>query len=639
MKGTASARSVVRGAMAIWRPPPKLTVSQWADRYYYLSAESSAVPGRWTTLPYQREPMDSMADPAVTHLIVMKSARVGYTRMLLAGLGYFMHQDPSTCLVIQPTIEDARGFSKDDLQPMVRDCPVLADVTAEGDERTGNTMLQLRYPGGIISLIGAQSGTGLRRISRKVIGTDEVDAFPVLLGEGDVIKLAQKRSEYYHDRRFWAGSTPLIAGHSRIEQMFEEGDARRYFCPCPQCGHFAPLVFSGDAGHRMTWPEGKPEEAFFTCQANGCVIEEKDKRAMITAGEWRATKVGLPGHRSYHMWSALSFSPGAGWGNIAQEFLEAKAGGVETLRVFVNTTLGETWKEAGEAPDWEPLYARREAYQRGTVPEGVLFLTAGVDVQRDRWVYEVVGWGHGKESWSIDAAVIPGDTSNEVEWTKLDELLNRSYETSTGGMMGLIMMGVDSGDQTQMVYNYARQRVGRVIATKGISTAKIILGSPTVVDVNHRGKRITRGCKMWPIGVDMAKAELYGWLRLDDPRSGGYCHFPDGYGPDYFKQLTGEYLVSSKDRKGFTKREWQVQPGRENHWLDARVIARAAAVLNGLERMAPRIAAPPKAPGVILQAPKIVDTEAPRPAVKAPAGSDSRFRGKPKAGSWLSKKR
>ncbi len=645
----AKARTVVRAGLRALRPPPILTISQWADQFYYLSAESSAVPGKWTTLPYQREPLDAMGDPLVSHVIVMKSARVGYTLMMLAALGYHMHQDPAGCLVIQPTLEDARGFSKDNLQPMIRDNPVLAELVHEDPtEGAGNTMLQMRYPGGVISLIGANSGTGLRRISRRFIASDEMDAYPTLIGEGDVIKLAQKRSEYYFNRRFLGGSTPLIAGLSRIEAAYEEGDARKYFVPCPHCGHEAPFVFRGEGGHSMKWPEGNPAEAFFACQLNGCVIEEKDKRAIIERGEWRATKVGLPGHRSYHIWAALSYSPGATWAHIAAEFVEAK-GNPERLRVFVNTTLGETWKQQGDAPDWERLYQLREHYPVGTVPEGVKFLTAGVDVQKDRFVFEVVGWAAGKESWSIDSGVIPADTSNEGEWSKLDAILNGAYSIGDGGAsLAVRMLAVDSGYNTQMVYGWARNKVGRVIAIKGSSTARTLISAPTAVDVTHNGRRIARGCKVWPLGVDIAKAELYGWLRLQPPtkESGapyphGYCHFPE-LGEDYFKQLTGEHLVTTQKRTGYARHEWQLIPGRENHYLDCRVYARAAAAVVGLDRMAappaPVTAATPEAKPVREPAPpRFVTPGAPRtPSAPKPPRSDSRFRAK---GGWLSRKR
>ncbi|CAM3200329.1 phage portal protein [Corallococcus sp. ZKHCc1 1396] len=517
--------------MAAW----KLSLSDWADRYFHLSAESCAEPGRWRSLPYQRGIMDAFTDPSVTHVSVMKSARVGWTKIVNALIGYSMHQDPCPILVVQPTVDDAKGYSKEEIAPMLRDCPVLSAIVFEDAEDTGprdsgNTILHKKFPGGVLSMVGANSGAGFRRVSRKRVLCDEADAYPPSAGsDGDPVKLASRRAEYYWDRKLGCGSTPLIAGASRIERLFEEGDQRRYFVPCLQCGHVAPLVFSGDKGHAMAWPPGKPEEAHFVCQRNGCVIEHKDKRAMVEAGEWRAARP-FTGHASFHVWAAYSYSPNATWAQLATEFLEAKDN-PETLRTFVNTVLGETWQEKGEAPEWERLYGQREQYPIGAVQPAVLVLTCGVDVQKDRWIYEVVGWGAGKESWSVDAGIIPGDTSNESEWTKLDELLARTYCGPGGVTHAVRVLAVDSGYNTNTVYAWARRHVGRVIAVKGVATARTLLGAPTPVDVTLGGRRVARGCKVWPVGVDVAKQELYGWLRLTRPEPGatfppGWMHFP-----------------------------------------------------------------------------------------------------------------
>lgn len=635
-------------ARAFFRPPPKLTLSEWADLNFYLSPESSAQAGRWTTLPYQKELLDTMTDPRVTHVSVMKSARVGFTKCLNALIGYHIHHAPCPILVVQPTIEDAKGFSKEEIAPMIRDCPALsAIVFKDSEETTGpvkdstNTLLHKAYPGGLLSLVGANSGTGFRRISRKVVCLDEVDAYPPSSGvEGDPVKLATKRTEYYHDRKIVAGSTPLIAGHSRIEELFEAGDQRRYFVPCPTCGHFDILVFSERAeggGHYMVFDPKAPEGAHFVCSANGCVIEHHHKRDMVARGEWRAAKP-FAGHASFHIWAAYSFSPNATWGQIAAEFLEAKKLGRETLKTFCNTVLGECWKETGEAPEWERLYQRREHYQIGSVPDGVKFVTVGVDVQKDRWVYEVVGWAAGRKSWSIDAGVIPGKTENEAEWTRLDELLDRKYLTATGLPVQALMLAIDSGYQTQMVYWWAR-RHRNVIATKGVHTQHAIVGSPTPVDIRMNGGRIANGCKVWPVGASKAKEELYGWLRMQAPTDGsatpnGWCAFPE-HGEDFFKQLCGEQLVSTTHKRtGVKVHEWQVIPGRENHWLDARIAARVAAAVLGLDRLAmpgqvaPAVAAP------------VVARPAPAPAAPAqPARTltDSRFTGR-RSGGWLSKR-
>ncbi len=630
------------------RPPPRLTLSEWADEHFRLSSESAASAGRWKTLPYQKGIMDAITDPKVTHISVMKSARVGYTLVLSAAVGYFIHQAPCSILLVQPTVDDAKGFSKETIAPMLRDVPALStivedEIEEKGARDSGQTILSKRYPGGVLSVIGATSGSGFRRVSRKVVCFDEVDAYPASAGsDGDPIKLGTKRAAYFWDRKIIAGSTPLVSGHSRIETMFLAGDQRRFYVPCPQCGHMDFLVFTENrntGGHFMVFDKEAPADAHFVCSKNGCVIEHKDKRAMVAGGEWRGAQPFVD-HASFHIWAAYSFAPNATWGQIAAEFLEAKSEGSESLRVFVNTVLGETWKEIGEAPDWERLYHRREQYKAGTVPHGVTLLTCGVDVQKNRWVYEVVGWAPGKESWSIDSGAIPGDTSNEADWHRLEEVLGRQYPGDDGLMHRIRMMAIDAGFNTQAVYNFVRlHERTQVIAVKGDSKARVIHNVPSAVDVTHNGRKIARGAAVWPIGVDIAKTELYGWLRLATPLDPtkeyyphGYCHFPE-HPPEFFKQLTAEHLVSTVDRRGFKKYEWQVIPNRENHALDARIYARAAASILGLDRV-PLPTRPPRAEA---PAPVAVSLATPRPVPAAPAPvARLPFRSKfTKGGKWL----
>jgi phage terminase large subunit GpA-like protein len=644
--------------MGAWRPPPKLSLSEWADQYFYLSPESAAEPGRWHTLPYQKGIMDAFTDPAVTYIWVMKSARVGYTKILDAGIGYSIHQDPCPQLVVQPTIDDAKGFSKEEVAPMIRDCPVLSGIVHDdpdaenGPKDSGNTMLHKKYPGGVLSLVGANSGAGFRRVSRKRVFFDEVDAYPPSAGsDGDQIKLGIKRSEYYWDRKVMGGSTPLVAGSSRIEKLFKDGDQRRYYVPCPHCEHMDYLVFrrpeSGQPGHWMQFDPDMPEHAHFVCSSCDEAIEHKHKRSMVERGEWRA-HAPFSNTASFHIWTAYSYSPNATWADIAKEFLDANSKGPEELKTFVNTWLGETWVEKGDAPEWKRLHNQRETYQIGTVPAGVICLTAGVDVQKDRWVYEIVGWGTDKQSWSIDYGVIPGDTSNDADWLKLDQLLDRVIPGPLGEHWVVRMMAVDSGFNTQMVYNYARARVGRVVAVKGVDSLQSMVASPTPVDVTTGGKRIARGCKMWPVGSSVIKSELYGRLRLPVPETGhpypsGFCHFPE-YGEDYFKQLTAEQLVTQTTKDGYQKRVWQLLPGRENHALDARVYNRAAASVLGLDRMAPKVQPSqpqpqqPQPPTPTNPAPSQILTPDSRPGFLGRGNRGKSDMGRSR-GAWLSKKR
>jgi phage terminase large subunit GpA-like protein len=624
-------------ARARLRPPPRLSLSEWADAHFYLSPESAAEPGRWRTLPYQRGVMDAITDPNVERVTWMKSARVGATKVMNAAIGYFMHQDPCPILVVQPTVEDAQGYSKEEIAPMLRDCEVLADIVQEPTAKVSEqTILHKTFPGGTLSLVGANSARGFRRVSRRVVMFDEVDGYPPSAGaEGDQIQLGIRRTEYYWNRKIIAASTPLIAGSSRIEEMFEAGDRRRYYVPCPHCGAMDILVFrEGERGHFMQWPDGQPEAAYCVCRENGCVIEHHDKRGMIEAGEWRA-EAEFHGHASFHIWAAYSLSPNASWGQIASEFVEAK-GKPEKLKTVVTTTLAETWQDRGEAPDWERLALRRETYPIGSVPTGVRFLTAGVDVQKDRFVFEVVGWSDAKETWSIDAGVIMGDTSAESTWLKLDELRARQFQ-GDGRTLSIAMLAIDSGFNTQQVYNWCRRHpMSHVIACKGSATARTLIGTPMPVDVTVGGRRMQRGYKVWSVGVGIAKSELYGWLRLPSPPAGepgmpGYCHFPE-YGDEYFRQLTAEHLVTTTKKNGFTKMEWQVQPGRENHFLDCRVLARAAASVLGLDRV--RVPSPQPQPTKQQPQPDAPrprrDRPAPQPAAIRPRGARAS-----REGSWL----
>jgi phage terminase large subunit GpA-like protein len=631
--GAGTVRAWLAGAFESLRPPPVLSLSDWADEHFRLSAESAAEPGRWTTLPYQRGIMDAITDPAVERVTVMKGARIGYTKAINAAIAYYIVQDPCPILVVQPTVEDAKGYSKEEIAPMLRDVDVLRGLVKEASSRSSsNTMVHKRFPGGLLSMIGANSGTGFRRVSRRIVIFDEVDGYPPSAGaEGDPIKLGEKRSEYYWNRKIIAGSTPLIAGASRIEELFESGDRRRYYVPCPECGHADFLSFRRDAdrGHVMRWPDGRPELAYFVCSGKQCEIQEQSKQAMVAAGEWRADGE-FAGHASFHIWAAYSSSPNATWGKIASEFIEAKHGGSEKLKTFVNTVLGETWRERGEAPEWEQLYQRREDYPLGTVPTGAIVVTAGVDVQKDRLVYEVVGWGANKESWSIDAGELHGDTALDATWLQLDALLGRAYVGADGERTPITMLAVDSGYNTQVVYGWARQHpISRVIAVKGLPGARMLVGSASPVDVTIRGRRLQRGYKVWPVGVDVAKSELYGWLRLvigaDGVAPPGYCHFPE-HDTEFFRQLTAEHLVTSVNRRTNRARlEWQVIPNRQNHYLDARVYARAAAAVLGIDRLArePRIsdAAPPPTP-----APR--QTSAPPPSGRGFWGRRARVPGK-----------
>lgn len=568
-------------AREAWRPPKRLTLSEWADEHAYLSAESSAQEGRWRTLSYQRGIMDAMTDPSLEMVVFMKSARVGYTKCLNNLIGYHIHQDPCPIMLVQPTESDAEGYSKEEIAPMLRDTPVLRGRVAEARARdSGNTVLDKQFPGGTLSMVGANSPRGFRRVSRRVVAFDEVDGYPLSAGaEGDPIKLGIKRSEYYWNRKIVAGSTPTVKGISRIEALFLETDQRRFFVPCPRCGALQYLVWGANQPHGIKWPSGRPSEAVYICRhCNGTILPH-EKYDMMDAGAWQATAAaGRPGIAGFHLWAAYSYSPNATWGQLAQEWVDAQ-GNPELLKTFVNTALGETWEDgftaALEASD---LQKRAESYDLLTAPAGVLMATAGVDVQRNRVEVQVIGWGAGEEAWVLNYAVIYGDPDRFEVWQQVLDVINTPIRHASGADMTVYAAAVDSGDgdTTNEVYMFARQhRKSHVLAIKGVPGAKPALGAPSKQDINIRGQKIKSGVSLYPVGVDSIKSTLYSRLKREETSGAGVIHFPVGLQRDYFDQLTAE-KQAVKFVHGMPKRYWKKADGDRNEALDTAVYAYAA---------------------------------------------------------------
>lgn len=566
-----------------FKPPPKLSLSQWADEYFYLSAESSADAGKWHTLPYQKGIMDAISDDGVEEVWVQKSARIGYTKIANAAIGYYIHQDPCPVMMVQPAIEDAEGYSKEEIAPMIDDVPVLRAIApikkAKGSKET--ILHKVFKNKASLSMVGANSPRGFRRVSRRVVIFDETDGYPASAGaEGDQIALGKRRAEYYANRKIIGGSTPTIKDVSRIEREVGQTDQRRFFVPCPQCGEFQYFKWGGpDLPYGFKWTNHDPQTVFYLCEHCACPIEPKWKRWMVERGEWRPTapaRVGALGRQKvgFLIWAAYSYSPNASWPHLVEEFIEARPD-PEKFQTWVNTVLGETWdphdSESGKA---EGLLARRERYA-APVPAGVAVLVAGIDTQDDRLEICVWGFGRSGEVWLVLSHEIYGNLVTDEPWLDLEALLDRDFQHEAGVIMRIRAACIDTGGHLgKYVHAFAKRR--RRCATYAIAGATTRLDKPVK---RSKGKN----SRLWLVDTIAIKDIIFGRLKVERPADWSaptpvpyHLHFPSTVDKPFFDQLTGERAVTRRqagqDRRIYEK----VRPGNRVEKLDCTVYAFAA---------------------------------------------------------------
>ena len=591
----ASARNVYRSAYAQGiEPDPDYNVSEWAEERRYLPAETTSFPGKWSNkrTPFLVEVMDCLSPQhPCDRVTFMKSAQVSGSEAITNFIGDSIDIARGRRMVVHPTIDAGQAWSREKLSPNIEEND-WGEKVAEAKSRDGtSTSMFKKFAGGFLVISGANSAAALRQKSIRYLFKDDWDEWPLDVGgQGDPDKMANARQIAFHDSgtaKSFEVSTPTLKSVSRITRSYNASDQRVYMVPCPQCGEkqelrFFPVSQEPFKGG-LKFNTEPPYMAYYVCEHNGCVIEHHKKREMLAGGRWviNNPQGTHPGFRI----NAL-YSPFTTWDKMVEAFLAAKDNPRE-LKTFFNLWLGLAWEERGDAPNWKRLLSLREDYRLGFIPQGALLITAAVDVQKDGFYFEVVGWGVGKTSWVIDIGFLPGDTGNPITWKQLDELYSRYYENSWGRSFQADMIAVDSGYMTHLVYEWVRGK-HRAMAVKGMPGAQApVLGTASKVEVAYSGRKDRRSMKIWPVGTWQAKSELYAYLRLEGIAEGaehdphGYCHFSTACDENYFKQLTAESLVTHQ-RNGREITEWMVSG--ENHFLDCRVYNMAAAERLGLSR-------------------------------------------------------
>jgi len=598
-------------------PPEPMTVDQWAAEHRVVSAESgSPYPGLWDNdrAPYGIEIQECLSFSHPCHSVALKkSHQIAGTEFGLNLIGYAVDREPSPIIVVLPTLDEAKKYVKVKLQPTIDDTPALRHKVMERKSRdeSGSTTSYKKFRGGYIQVTGANTSRGLQMISGRVMIADELSEWPDDVDDrGDPLALAEKRLTAWdlRDPKRYYLSTPGLKGSCRISAKYDASDQRRYYVPCPHCGHFQVLAWERMRWRSETWPYG----AYFVCAAHGCTIEHAHKQAMVAAGCWvktypdegrepgdviapadldayraRSSKGRQPGFAIWQAYSGFTF-----WDKIVQEWKDAKDDPF-LVKVFTQQVLGEDYEEKGDAPDYQALMLRRENYRPRQVPPGALVLTGMVDVQVNRLEYAVYGWGPGMSGWLVDRGIVEGDPSQPDVWRKLAPVVEREYQDAHGVLWPVELYGVDAGFLSNMVYLFCRGRE-RVFALDGQpGHQRPMMGTPRPVEINYQGKKIRNGVMLWPTGTWPVKSWVYGALRktIDGPDSDGNwplgaIHFNDLCDEDFFKQITAEHLAAVEER-GRIIRRWEKKKNQANEQLDLIVGCRALASYLGLDRLTP----------------------------------------------------
>lgn len=553
-------------------PPPLMTVSEWADEYRQIPAEYGADPGKWVSKNYQIPIMDAFTSKGVTKVVAMLGAQLGKSEILFNLLGRYIHLDPCPMLMVQPTVEDSKDFSKERLTPTVDKTPVLASRIHEQKSRNGdNTILKKLFPGGYLALVGSNAPSGLAKRSIRVLVCDEVDRFAPSAGtEGDPVNLAEKRTSNFWNRIIGLFSTPTDAT-SRIMREYMLGSQEEWRYQCPNCGEWHwitidDMKFEYDVYEKDSQKSYEVHDVWWICPDCGFSYTEAEVKACKQG--YICLNPGVKTVRSFHV-NAFT-SPWVHWTEIVKEYLEAKDD-EESMKTFVNTRLAQIYNPDVNIKDIEPLLARREPYD-ADLPEGVLLLTASVDTQDDRLEYEIAGWGRDEERWGIEKGVLLGipDAHSKV-WEDLDALLERTFAFADGRALKIARTFIDSGGHyTDEVYEYCQERkYMQRFAIRGAHEFGIPLLNKFEKAKNHSGLTLIS------LGVNDGKEYILQRLKTVTEKGPKYIHFPDaderGYDQRYFRGLLAEKIVLEKHRGRLIKKWKNVAPDGRNEPIDLQV--------------------------------------------------------------------
>lgn len=560
----------------------------WAESERQIPVGTSPEPGRWRSAPYQQAILEAISDPGVEAVLYLGASQgSGKTEVVLCTAGYYMAHEPAPMLVVEPNLDMAESLSKDRLAPMISATPCLRDLVRDPRTRdSGNTVRHKEFPAGHITLVGANSASGLSMRPIRVVLFDEIDRFPPSAGtEGDPVKLAETRATRFWNRKFVYVTSPGWEG-GRSWLLWEKSDKGEFYVPCPACQHKQILRWAQVQWTKDEAGDALPESARYVCERCGDGWDDVARWRAIQQGEARPTAKGRVRALRVPAMSVVGFE----LSRLVIEWYESE-GNFELRKVFINTRLCEWWSETHSARivDETGLYSRREPFPevdgRIAVPAPAAILTAGVDVQDNRFEISVYAWGPGEESWCIAHHVLFADPSVAASWADLGAWLDQPWPREAGGVDYLRGVGVDTGGHhTQAAYDFCSPRFRRVTPDGGRVFTFALKGSHGAGEVwPRKHSNVTSKVPVWIIRTDPAKEQIYGRLSIADPGP-GYVHFHEGLDIKFFEGLTAQRQVPRTNKRGFVEFYWELRrQGLRDEPLDCAAYAYAS--LCGLKAM------------------------------------------------------
>lgn len=626
----------------ILRAPRRMRVADAVAQYMRVPmGAGNSVPWDPLVAPYVIEPMNCLASREYDAVIFVGPARTGKTIGLIDGwVIYNVICDPADMLIIQMTEEKAREHSKKRLARTFRVSPEV--VSRLSPNKNDNNVYDRTFLAGNYLKIGWPSVNIMSSSDYKCVALTDYDRFPEDIdGEGDAFSLASKRTTTFMSSGMtlvesspgrdvkdvkWRRTSPHEAPPTTgILSLYNRGDRRRWYWPCPHCGEYFQPCGDVVAGFRdIADPVLASEAAYIQCPSCSGRIMPEQKRELNGRGVWLrdgesinadGSRYGDP--RRSRIASFWMEGPAAAYQTLSQlvyKLLTAEqeyetTGSEETLKTVINTDWGLPYlpRASMEQRKSELLEQRAEPVLSRSVPDGVNFLVATVDVQAGRhrrFVVQVTGYGSRGERWIIDRYNITqslrGDSDGESQridpasypedWdVLLTDVFHKSWPLASNPsqQMRLMAMAVDSGGEdgvTDNAYKFWRRcrRDGlgkRIYLFKGDSIRRAKLITRTFPDNTGRTGRRAQAAgdvPLWLLQTDALKDRVNNALWRDSPGP-GYVHFPDWLGSWFYDELT--YEERSSDGK------WS-KPGRgANEAFDLMVYAEALVILHGYEKI------------------------------------------------------